>query len=110
MAGARKRVSVAALLAAGLLGAAAQAGEGPATRLGALDATAGQRPDEQRARSHPPARRLPTAGGGEVGLAQTAQPMALRRPSEQTTLEWLQRFGVVETRPVEPTGKDQGPL
>lgn len=106
----RKRVSVVALLAAGLLGAAAQAGEDPTTRLGALDATAGQRPGGQPARPRPPVRRLPTASGRELGLAPSAQPMAARRPSEQTTFEWLQRFGAVDTRPVEPTEKGLDPL
>jgi hypothetical protein len=106
----RKRVSVVALLTAGLLGAAAQAGEDPATRLGALDATADQRPGGQRVRPRPPIGRLPTASGGELGLAPSAQPMAAGRPSEQTTFEWLQRFGAVDTRPVEPTEKGQDPL
>ncbi|HBZ69249.1 MAG TPA: hypothetical protein DEP35_05670 [Deltaproteobacteria bacterium] len=110
MAGVRKRVSVAAFLAAGLFAAAGQAGEDPAARLAAPDATADRMPGEQRARPRSPAERVPAAGGGEVGLAPATPPLAARRPCEQTTLEWLQRFGAVEARPIVPSERGEDPF
>jgi hypothetical protein len=97
MAGVRKGVSVAAILAVGLLGAAAWAGEDPATRLAAPDATGVRTPGDERARPHPSVRHKPPPGGGEVGAASTLATAP--RPSELTTLRWLERFGRVETRP-----------
>jgi len=103
MAGLCKGVSVAATLAVALLAAVAQAGEDPATRLGALNATVGRMAGDDGTGPSPPARGLSPAGGGDVAAPRSHPPTGSRRPSAQTTLQWLQHFGTVDSRPIEPS-------